>query len=100
MTKEYSALRRFTSEGIELFQRVMTGQTDESALGLLDPRYTQPVEETLKFEVRDFETAREMAQEICKSFGDVSPQALAGDVGLWAWLTFALIDVLFPKSAA
>jgi hypothetical protein len=97
MTKEYPAIYRFTPEGMELFQRVMTGQLDESALEPLNPRFTESIDGTSRIEVKDFATAKDMAQEICKSFGDVSPQSLAGDIGLWAWLTFVLIDVLFPK---
>jgi hypothetical protein len=97
MTREYPAIHKFTPEGIEFFRSALTGQLDESALNPLNPLFTQRVEGTSELEVRDFATAKEMAQEICRSFGDVSPQALAGDIGVWAWLTFVLLDVLFPR---
>lgn len=97
MTKEYPAIYRLTSEGMELFQGVMTGQLDESALDALDPKLSQRVEGTSKLVVWEFPTAKDMAHEICNSFGNVSPQSLAGDVGLWAWLTFVLIDIVLPK---
>ena len=96
MTNEFSNLYRFTPEGLDLFNRVMTGQVAEGALDLSSPKYVIPFEGTSKLIITDFATAKEMAQTICLSFGVESPQALAGDIRLWSWLTFALIDCLFP----
>jgi hypothetical protein len=88
---------QFTAEGLELFEKVMARTVAESALDVRDPRYAQPMTGTLTFEVRDFTTAKEMAAAICASFGTQSPpQAHAGNTGLWAWLTFVLLDNLFP----
>jgi len=96
MSGEFSNLYRFTAEGLQLFNRVMTGQVAESALNLSSPKYVIPFEGTSKLIISDFATAKEMAQAICASLGSESPQALAGDIELWSWLTFALIDCLFP----
>ena len=99
MSAAYSKLHRLTEEGVTLFRRVMTGVVDESALDVANPVYAQPLEGTGSFHVENFETAREMASAICKSFGNQSPQSLAGDEGLWCWLTFVLVDLLFPTKA-
>lgn len=98
MTRTYQKLGRLTADGIDLFGSVMMGQVDESALDLDNPVLAQPVEGTANFEVRGFTTAKELAEAICRSLAGNSPQALAGDIGLWAWLTFALVDNLFPKA--
>lgn len=99
MTRTYPKLGYLTADGLELFQRVMTAQVDESALDLDNPVHAQPLEGTASFHVKDFSTAKEMAEAVCAAFGSNSPQAFAGNTGLWAWLTFALIDNLFPKKA-
>jgi hypothetical protein len=99
MITEFSTLHRFTPEGLELFNRVMTGQVAESALDPSSTNYASPVADTSKLAISHFATAKEMAQAICTSFGGESPQALAGDIGLWAWLTFVFIDSLFPGEA-
>lgn len=97
INRTYPKLGRLTAEGLELFGRVMTGQVDESALDLDNPVLAQPVEGTTSFEVRSFATAKEMAEAICRSLAGNSAQALAGDIGLWAWLTIAVVDNLFPN---
>lgn len=97
MTDMYPSLYRFTPEGIQLFERVLTGQIAETAIENTNPLHVQTVGGTGPLEVRKFATAKEMASTICGSFRDQSPQALAGDIGLWSWLTFALLDNLFPK---
>lgn len=97
MTTTYPSLYRFTAEGIRLFERVMTGQLSETAIELDNPLYVQAVEGTKSLEVRSFSTAKDMASTVCTSFASKSPQALAGDIGLWSWLTFVFLDNLFPK---
>lgn len=94
---KYASLFQLTLEGLELFEKVMTRTVAESALDVRDPRYAQPLPRTLPFEVTDFATAKEMAAAIYASFGtELSPQAQAGNTGLWAWLTFVLLDNVFP----
>jgi len=96
MTVTYSSLHSFTAEGLQVFEGVMTRRLSEDTLDASDRRYVTPVEGTAAFSVGEFGTAKDMAVAICASFGKASPQAHAGDVGLWAWLTFALLDSLFP----
>ena len=98
MSRTYPKLGRLTADGLSLFARVMTGQIDEGALDLGNPVFARPVEGTTRLEARSFSTEKEMAEAICRSLGGNSPQALAGDIGLWAWLTFALVDSLFPRA--
>lgn len=96
MKSSFTSLYEFTVDGLELFQRAMTGDLAEAALDLENPVYVQQVVGTKAFDVVDFATARDMAGSICQSFGSGSPQAVAGNTGLWAWLTFVLVDNLFP----
>ncbi len=95
MTK-YPSLYQLTAEGLKVYNMVMTGQTPETALDVSNPLYATPLNGTQAFEVTDFASAKDMAVAICKSFGNKSPQEFAGNIGLWAWLTFVLIDVVFP----
>ena len=96
MSSTYPGLFELTDEGIGLFKRVMTRQLSENALDLTNPAYVRHIEGTSRLVVEDFASAREMAAAICKSFGQQSPQSYAGNTGLWAWLTFVLLDNLFP----
>ncbi|MEA3003236.1 MAG: hypothetical protein QOH81_2024 [Sphingomonadales bacterium] len=96
MRSSFTSLYEFTAEGLELFQRVMRGELAEAALDIENPVYALPLEGTKAFNAVDFTTARDMAEAVCKSFGSRSPQAMAGNAGLWAWLTFVLVDNLFP----
>lgn len=96
MTEKYPSLFQLTAEGLQIFERIMTRQLAEDALDLDDRRYVTPVEGTTAFTVGQFATAKEMATAINASFGKNSPQSFAANIGLWAWLTFVLLDNLFP----
>jgi hypothetical protein len=97
MSTTYPSLYSLTLEGLYLFRRIMIGELDDTALDCGNPVYAKPLANTKPFEVGPFDTAKEMATAVCASLDTVSPQALAGDIGLWAWLTFVLADVIFPK---
>lgn len=92
----YSSLFQLTAEGLKVYTSVMRRELPETALDVNDPLYATPLDGTQPFEVIDFTSAKDMAKAICKSFDSRSPQDLAGNIGLWAWLTFVLIDVVFP----
>jgi len=94
--QSFPALFEFTSEGLDQFRRAMPGLLDEAAIDLADPGIVQPVANSKPFRVADFQTAREMAEAICSALGAIPPQSVADRMGLWAWLTFVLRDVLFP----
>jgi hypothetical protein len=97
MTK-FASLFELTPEGLGIFRRIFLGELVETALDLSDPVLAKPVPGTGPFEVAAFATAREMSVAICNAFGPLDPQALVDRSGIWAWLTFVLIDVLFPKT--
>ena len=94
---EYSSLRSLTPEGLNLFRQVMSGTLDDTALDVANSALAKPVPGTAPLVVRDFVTARAMAEAICASLGNLSAQAMADEIGLWAWLAFILRDQLFPK---
>ncbi len=96
---KYPHLYEFNQTGLDLFRKIMQDQLDEAALDPIDKRYAKPLSETGPFQVGQFQTAREMAVAICKSFGDADPQKYAAREGVWAWLYFALLDVVSPRVA-
>lgn len=96
MNKEFNSLFELTPEGLQLFERIMRHEIAEEALDPDDKAHAIPVVGTKPFKVTDFTSAKEMASAICSSLGSLTPQTLAGNTGLWAWLTFVLIDNLFP----
>jgi hypothetical protein len=93
---KYSSLYQLTAEGLKLYDRVMTRRSPEEALDVSNPLYATRVPGTVGFETTEFATAKEMAEAICASFGKNPPQEAAGNIGLWAWLTFVNIDTVFP----
>lgn len=97
MISTYTSLHSLTPEGLYLFRRVMLGELDEGALDCENPVYAKALPNTKPFATHPFDTAKEMAIAVCASLDGQSPQSLAGDTGLWAWLTFVLADVIFPE---
>lgn len=95
MSTTYPSLYSVTVEGLYLFRRIMLGELKDEALDCANPVYAKPIAGTKPFEVKAFDSAKEMAIAICSSLDQQQPQALAGDAGLWAWLTFVMADVIF-----
>lgn len=95
----YSTLRRFNYNGLEAFEKIFTGQIDDTAIDPSDPALTSPVKGTGSFTPQDFASAKEMAQAVLTSIGTVSLFELLPDTGLWAWLTFVARDQLFKRAA-
>jgi hypothetical protein len=93
----YSGLYELTPEGLQLFRRVMSGELAPTAIDSANTAHAKPVPGTRSFTVTSFPTAKAMALAICESLGKISPQALAANTGLWAWLTYVMADVLFQK---
>jgi len=94
----YPSLFELTAEGLLVFKRIFLNELPETALYPTDPQHALPIAGTKPFGVQNFSTAREMASTICTSFGQLQPQEYTDNTGVWAWLTFVMIDVLFPKS--
>lgn len=76
----------------------MLGDLSESALNPTRNNHSAPLEGTGEFAIEDFKTTRDMAEAICCSLKDHSAYSLASNLGLWAWLTFVLADVLFSRT--
>lgn len=92
-----TSLYQFTDAGIALFERAFNGTLDEMAVDLRDPAVAQSILGTGPFEVHTFGTAKEMSLAIRTSLGNNQLPTLIPNTGLWAWLTFVLRDVLFPR---
>ena len=94
----YSHIYQFTDYGLKLFKRVMMGEIAETTLDPIASGVAEPLLDTNPLKISTFETAREMAVAICDSLSPQSPQSVADNIELWAWLTYILRDVLFPVS--
>lgn len=94
----YSALRRFNENGLDAFEKVFTGQIDDTVLDPSDPALTSLMQGTGGFTSKDFATAKDMAQAVLAAIGTANLFELLPDAGFWAWLTFAMRDQLFKKA--
>lgn len=94
----HSALYEFTQPGIDAFERVFTGDLDETALDLSDPSLVRRVAGSSAFAPVQFDTAGDMAKAVLQAMGSASLFELLPRTGLWAWLTFVLRDQLFKKT--
>lgn len=90
-------LYRFNDAGMNRFQEVFLGGLSEDSLPAQSPTFAEPLAGTREFLVRNHDTAKQLAQSVRNALGAISVQAVVADLGLWAWLTFVLRDVLFPK---
>jgi hypothetical protein len=93
---KFECLYELTDVGLKAFINIMQNGADENILDISNKLYAVPIRDTRAFVVRPFATAKEMAFEICGSFGGLKPQDFAGRQGLWCWLYFVLLDVLSP----
>lgn len=93
----FPRLYELSPSALQLFSRILQGQLEEAVLNLERSENCTPVDGTGAFSAGGFTTAKEMASAVCNSFGTLKPQEYADRLGLWAWLTFVLLDVLFPK---
>ncbi len=93
----YASLYEFTDMGIAMFEKAFTSQIDEDAIDLNDPQIATPVSGTRPFEVTEFETAHALASAVLGAGGSRKLPELLPSTGLWAWLTFVLRDVVFPR---
>lgn len=94
----YSALYRFNDSGLDAFEKIFTGQIDDTIVDPVDPALVSRVQGTSGFTPSDFATANEMAQTILAAIGTANLFELLPDTGLWAWLTFVMRNQLFKKA--
>lgn len=93
---DYPGLYQFTAKGMSAFKRAFEGTLDETAFDPVDPQFATLIPGTKRLSDEVAETAQELAQRILDSLGDDWQHQLAND-GLWAWLTFVLREVVFPR---
>ncbi|WP_296740392.1 hypothetical protein [Mesorhizobium sp.] len=96
----FDTLYEFTEAGLDAFERVFTGELDDSAIDLSDASLVRIVPNTNGFAPRAYETAKEMAEAILSSVGNADLFPLLQRTGLWAWLTFVLRHQLFKRDAS
>lgn len=93
----FDSLGEFTDAGLIAFEQAFTGQIPEDAIDLHDPALVKAVPGTRPFEVRPFDTAHELAAAVLNSLGSRKLPELLPNAGMWAWLSFVLRDVVFPR---
>ena len=93
----FPSLYAFNASGLDAFEKVFTGQIDDSAIDPVDASLATRVPGTNAFSPGEYKTAKDMAEAVLSSFGGVGLFDLLPDTGLWAWLTFVLRDQLFKK---
>lgn len=96
----FNKLFEFTDAGMKAFEQAFMRQIPEDAIDLQDPAVARAVAGTNAFDVRQFETARDLAEAVLYAFGSRKLPELLPNAGLWSWLTFILRDVVFPRDKA
>jgi len=95
---EYASAYEFTQMGLVAFKRIFEGDLPESAINPTDPQFASPVQGTGKIGSSPVATSKELAIRVLQSLGDEWERSLS-NTGLWAWLTFVLRDLAFPKDS-
>lgn len=94
---EFSKINEFTDRGMELYRYILSGEVSEATMDLSDSAMVRVVSGTRPFVVRDYPTAKDMAVDVIRALGSIDPVSVAGDLGLWSWLTFVMRDQLFNR---
>lgn len=94
----YPSLHSFNTAGLDAFEKVFTGQIDDSAINPMDIALASPIKGTKPFALTVFPTAKIMAETVLASIGSANLFDLLPDTGLWAWLTFVMRDQLFKRA--
>lgn len=94
----YPQIYEFTKSGMTLFEKVFTRQLEENAIDLSDRSIATPVAGTTNLTVQPFATAKELAATVLTALGSNAVTDLLHRPGVWAWLTFVLRDLLFPRN--
>lgn len=93
-------LRRFTSDGIAAFQEFLAEcrrQPKAAApVGLIEhPTLTEVAAPECEVSERRFETKGQAARYLQGVLANIPTEDLAGDAGLWTWLSFLYFDSLY-----
>ena len=93
----FNSCFEFTSQGLPIFEKVFGGSAADEDIDLADISIASPVDRTTELAVKEYTTAKELAQAILDSLSSVSIQDFLGRTGLWCWLTFVFRDQLFSR---
>jgi len=91
----FQHLRAFNATGLSYFERRLGEKDAEKKLSILDDAFSEALPYTRVFNVKQFETTREMAIAILASLGETALFESLDNIGLWSWLTFVLRHQLF-----
>lgn len=95
----FGQLFALTELGLQAFEKIFLGQLSEQELDLGNKNLVAPIAGTGGFTVKKFSTAKEMAQSVLASLRPRSAFDELGNIGMWAWLTYVMRDVLFESDA-
>lgn len=93
----FFGIYQFNQAGLELFREVMLGDADEQCLDPVDRSLASLVKGTKEFVPVKYRTAGDMARAIIESFNGLVVEEQLSNIGLWAWLAYALRDQLYPQ---
>lgn len=93
----YNRLYQFNHEGLSIFKEVFRGRLADTAIDPLDPALATAVEGTKSITATHCATAKELAQLVLDSLGNVKLHNHMSNNGLWSWLTFILRDVVLTR---
>lgn len=96
---KYNSLYQFTENGLKIFEAIFYRRLDEEVMDLDSPELVQALPGTSHFSVENYSSAKDMAKAILSACGTQKVHGLMDNIGLWAWLTFVLRDVVFPEDA-
>lgn len=92
----YPAVYEFTARGLLAFQAIFEGRLPEDAIAATDPQFATLVPGTGAISDATAATSKELAQRMLNALG-ANWSSLLPRTGMWAWLTFIMRDVVFPK---
>lgn len=97
---EFKTLYEFNEKGLGAFNEVIKsrGKIDVETIDPQDPALASAVVGTKPFKVETFSTAKEMASKVISSLGVTNVDKYVPESGLWAWLTFILLNQLIEKN--
>lgn len=94
----YHCVYEFNGKGLVAFRRIFEGLLSEAAISPKDPEFAQAVAGTHAITDDPAETAKDLAERVLAALGKDWRGMLARP-GVWAWLTFVLRDIVFPRNA-
>ena len=93
----FNSCFEFTPKGLAVFEHVFEGVSSEQDVDLDDPSIVSPIEGTSELVVREYETARDLAQAVIDSLSVGGVRDSLPRIGLWCWLTFVFRHQLFSQ---